>query len=163
MDDRHVRLAKPGDEAAIHAAHMRSIREVCVKDHGEEEIRGWGFREQGNRWVDAILRKEVWVVEYQGSIQGMGYIRIFEENGASKAYLHALYLTPEVLGKKFGSRLMALMLERARTSGASGVDLDSTITAHEFYKAFGFVDTGSMKQVDIGGYPVTAYPMRLQF
>jgi hypothetical protein len=57
---------------------------------------------------------------------------------------------------------MALMLEKAKASGASGVDLDSTITAHEFYKAFGFVDTGPMKRVDICGYPVTAYPMRLQ-
>jgi hypothetical protein len=61
MDDGLIRLARPGDEAAVHAAHMRSIREVCVKDHGEEEIRGWGFRDLGNRWVDAILRKEVWV------------------------------------------------------------------------------------------------------
>lgn len=135
----------------------------CVKDHGEEEIRGWGFRELGNRWVDAIQRKEVWVVEMQGLIQGMGYIRIFEENGTTKAYLHALYLTPEVLGKKFGSRLMALMLEKAKASGANEIDLDSTITAHKFYKAFGFVDTGPMKRVDIGGYPVTAYPMRLEF
>lgn len=156
-------MARPGEEAAIHAAHMRSIREVCVKDHGEEEIRGWGFRELGNRWVDAVRKQEVWVVEKNGSIEGLGYIRIFEENGATKAYLHALYLTPEVLGKKFGARIMNLMLEKAKTGGAAAVDLDSTITAHKFYAAFGFVNAGPMKRIDIGGYPVTAYPMRLQF
>jgi hypothetical protein len=37
-----IREAKPGDESLIHEAHMRSIREVCIKDHGEEEIHGWG-------------------------------------------------------------------------------------------------------------------------
>jgi hypothetical protein len=42
MDERIIRKAKVGDESGIHEAHMRSIREICVKDHGEEEIKGWG-------------------------------------------------------------------------------------------------------------------------
>ncbi len=32
MSEPIIREAKPGDEAAIHEAHMRSIREICVKD-----------------------------------------------------------------------------------------------------------------------------------
>jgi hypothetical protein len=44
-----IRKAVPGEEQEIHKVHMRSIREVCVKDHGEEEIKGWGNRELGNR------------------------------------------------------------------------------------------------------------------
>jgi len=163
MPNGIIRLAKPGEDSAIHAAHMRSIREICVNDHGEEEIRGWGFRELGNRWVDAIQRKEVWVIEDDGSIKGFGYIRIFEENGTTKAHLHALYLTPEIIGKKFATRLMGLMLEKAKISGAKEIALDSSITAHSFYKRFGFVDSGPMRQVDIGGYPVTSYPMCLEF
>lgn len=163
MSNSTIRLAKPGEESAIHNAHMRSIREICVKDHGEEEIRGWGFRELGNRWVDAIQRNEVWVIEDEGLVKGIGYIRIFEENGTAKAYLHALYLTPEVTGKRLATRLMGLMLEKAKASGVQEITLDSSITAHDFYKRFGFVDSGSMRQVDIGGYPVTSYPMRLQF
>jgi len=46
-----IRPARSGDEPAIHEAHMRSVREVCVKDHGEEEIRGWGNRLLGDRWI----------------------------------------------------------------------------------------------------------------
>lgn len=155
----YIRLARPGDEPAIHHAHMRSIREVCVRDHGEEEIRGWGYRELGTRWIDAIRRNEVWVVEQGGVIQGLGYIRISSEDGVTEAYLHSLYLTPEALGRKLGARLMALMLEKAQSSGAKIIALDSTITAHEFYKRFGFVDAGPLKKVDIGGHPVTAFPM----
>ncbi len=32
MSEPIIRRAKPGDEKAIHEAHMRSIREVCVKN-----------------------------------------------------------------------------------------------------------------------------------
>ena len=160
-----IRLANPGDEAGIHDAHMRSIREVCVKDHGEEEIRGWGFRELGTRWIEPILNKTVWVVESGEVIKGFGYINILKESESSQidAYLHALYLTPEVIGQKFGSELMKLMLEKAKSSVAKGVSLESSITAYQFYKGFGFVDAGSMKKIEIGGFPVTAFPMRLHF
>ena len=34
----YIRKARTGDENGIHESHMRSIREVCVHDHGEEEI-----------------------------------------------------------------------------------------------------------------------------
>ena len=35
-----IREARSGDEAGIHEAHMRSIREVFLKDHGLEEVIG---------------------------------------------------------------------------------------------------------------------------
>jgi GNAT superfamily N-acetyltransferase len=159
--ETRVRLARPGEEAAIHAVHMRSIREVCVKDHGEEEIRGWGFRELGNRWTDAIQRQEVWVVEKEASILGMSSIHVYAEGSVTKADLLALYLAPEVLGQKLGARLMTTMLDHAKKCGVHRVDLDSTITALQFYESFGFKATGPSKRLDIGGYPVTAHPMVL--
>jgi putative acetyltransferase len=163
MSDAFIRLARPEDDVAIHAAHTRSIREVCVKDHGEEEIRGWGYRELGNRWVLPIQRQEVWVVELNGIIQGVGYIQILDKNGMIRPCIHALYLTPELLGKKFGARLLTLMLEKAKSCGATGVELNSSITAHEFYKSFGFIDSAPVTRINFGGYPVTSYPMRLDF
>jgi hypothetical protein len=39
-----IRRAKPGDAKAIHEAHMKSIQEVCSKDHSFEEISAWGNR-----------------------------------------------------------------------------------------------------------------------
>ena len=66
-----IRFAKPGDEPAIHDAHMRSIREICVKDHGTEEIKGWGHRELGDRWTKEIQNGTVWVVERNGCIHGV--------------------------------------------------------------------------------------------
>ena len=38
-----IRQARFGDELGIHEAHMRSIREVCIHEHGPGEIKGWGY------------------------------------------------------------------------------------------------------------------------
>jgi GNAT superfamily N-acetyltransferase len=155
----YIREAKPGEENAIHEAHMRSIREICVKDHGEDEVRGWGNRPIGNRWTNAIKDGYVWVVENAGNIYGSAYIRIFAENNETKAHIHGLYLTPEVLHQGFGFQLAGLMLEKARSSGAKFVALESSITAHDFYKRVGFTDSGPMKRQEIGGSLVRGFPM----
>ena len=154
-----IRPAKPGDEKGIHEAHMRSIREICVKDHGKEEIRGWGNRPLGDRWITQIQEGFVWVVENHGAIQGFSYIRIFENQGEMKAFIHGLYLTPEVLKFGFGAKLMKLMLDKAQEAGVKEVTLTSTITAHDFYRRMGFVDSGEKTCREIGGSPVTCFPM----
>jgi GNAT superfamily N-acetyltransferase len=162
MSDPFIREAKPGEESAIHEAHMRSIREICVKDHGKDEIRGWGNRPLGDRWKEAI-KNGVWVVEYKGVIHGHGYIRIYEEGNEKKAHIHGLYLTPEVSRKGLGIILVKLMLDKARNAGVKSVTLDSTITAHKFYMRQGFRDGGPMQRREIGGYLVTGFPMILDF
>jgi len=141
---------------------MRSIREICVKDHGEEEIKGWGFRELGNRWIRVIMEEFIWVVESGTHIYGFAYIRMFESDGKPHAHLHGLYLTPESAGHGIAKKMMKLMLDEARAHGAHAVTLESSITAHGFYKRHGFIDLGPMLKVEINGYPVSCYPMELQ-
>ncbi len=160
MNVAFIREAKPGDESGIHEAHMRSIREVCVKDHTEEEIRGWGNRPLGDRWVQAIRDGHVWVVELEGIIRGLAYIRILENKDA---HLFGLYLAPEVVGQGFGKKLADLMLSKARTAGVKAITLDSTLTGHGFYQRLGFVDSGPMQTHEIGGSMVRGFPMILHF
>ena len=150
-----IRKAKIGEDEAIHSAHMRSIREVCVHDHGEEEIKGWGYRECGNRWTQAIQNGLVWVVEHEGQIEGVGNIQIKCE----KAYVHSLYLTPAVIGQGYGRALMQILLDVARGAGVQKVELESSLTAYQFYLNAGFVDRGPRTQVVVGGYPVACIPM----
>jgi GNAT superfamily N-acetyltransferase len=156
-----IRLGRPGDEAGIHESHMRSIREICVKEHGEEEIKGWGYRPLGTRWDEPLKTGHVWVIELKNTIQGYGYIRVFEEDGVPKAHIHGLYITPEVLGKGLGLKLARLMLAKAKESGAKSITLESSLTAHEFYRKLGFSDTAALQQSIIAGYPVSNYPMVL--
>ena len=154
----HIRKAQIGEDEAIHSAHMRSIREVCVHDHGEEEIKGWGYRECGSRWTQSIQDGRVWVVEQEQNIEGVANIQIMGE----KAYIHSLYLTPAVLGKGYGRKLMSILLRVALEERVEQIELESSLTAHEFYLSFGFVDRGPRTQSVIGGYPVSCIPMVYQ-
>lgn len=52
-----------------------------------------------------------------------------------------------------------LMIETARSEGVRTITLDSSLTAHEFYKKIGFQDSGPIKRTDIGGSSVRGYPM----
>ena len=154
-----VRKAEMQDRESIHEAHMRSIREICVKDHGAEEISGWGFRDLGERWIEGIKNGLVWVVEYEGRVHGLASIKF--SGGDKSSHIQSLYLTPEVLGLGMGRKLMELMLDEARERGVEVISLDSTITAHEFYRKFGFHDCGPVAKRPIGGVPVTSIPMQL--
>jgi ADP-ribose pyrophosphatase YjhB (NUDIX family) len=156
-----VRVAVPGEEAAIHHAHLRSIKEICVKDHGFDEIKGWGNRPLGDRWIAQIRTGYVWVVEFQGKIHGVGHIRMFESDGEKKCYLHALYLTPNVIGQSVGRVLAKLMIEAATGLQAKTMILDSTITAKGFYEHLGFAVCGDVRKENIGGHPVTCFPMKM--
>ena len=157
-----LRVAVPGDEAGIHDAHMRSIREVCSRDHGAEEIRGWGHRELGDRWRSNILRNQIdewiWVVEKDGRIEGYVFSRLQTDH---VMYLGGLYLTPSILGQGWGQKLMDLTQQAARNAGVTRIVLQSTLTAHEFYLRRGFKDTGPLQWTEIAGYPVRNIPMTL--
>src|SRR5688500_6247819 len=109
--DPLIRKATMSDREAIHAAHMRSIRGSCVTDHGAEEIKGWGFRELGDRWIEGIQDGLVWVVEFQGKIHGVASLRFSEDDKSS--HIQSLYLTPEVIGLGLGRQLMSILLETA--------------------------------------------------
>ena len=156
-----IRFGKSGDESAIHQAHMRSIREVCVREHGPKEILGWGFRDLGERWVKELQNNGkgcfIWVVVCEHSIHGYAFV---QKQSDKQAYIAGLYLTPEVLGQGFGKHLMQLMLAAADDWAVDTVCLESSLTAHSFYKAFGFVDTGALEQKVINGYAVSCIPMR---
>jgi GNAT superfamily N-acetyltransferase len=159
MTELLIRAARPGDESGMHEAHMRSIREVCIRDHGEEEVKGWGNRPLGDRWQTQVQEGSSWVVELGARIVGVAYIRVDKTAPEVQAHIHSLYLAPEAIGKGVGRTLLGLMLDFARNAGAKEVTLDSTVTAHDFYKRFCFVDTGPLRWREIGGSQVRSYPM----
>ena len=159
MSKPQIRKAQLGDEEGIHKSHMRSIREVCSEHHTPDEIRGWGNRELGERWTNAIKEGHVWVVELEGTIQGHGFLRIKDVNGEKHGFIHGLYLTPEILNQGIGAKIMGLMLDKAKTEKVKTLTLESTITAHEFYKRHGFQDQGEMIKHTVNGSEVRCFPM----
>lgn len=154
-----IRIAIPGEEASIHNAHMKSIREICVLDHGEHEVKGWGNRALGDRWINEIEKGEVFIVEFQKEIHGLGHIKLIEDESTRYGFIQALYFTSEVIGLGLGKKMVDTLILKAQTWNVSDIKLESTITAHGFYKKIGFHDDGNVKKVEVGGSFVTCFPM----
>jgi len=159
---RIVRRAKTEDAQGIHEAHMRSIQEVCSKDHTQQEISGWGHRpfNEAHR-TNSINKHLVWVVENEGKIEGYGQLGLFSEEGKILGSLMGLYLAPEALGFGLGAEIVRAMIAEAKSRGAFAVGLESTLTAHGFYQKMGFVDAGPQATAEIGGSMVRYIPMKL--
>ena len=156
-----IRRALSQDAEGIHHAHMKSIQEVCSKDHSPEEIKAWGHRPYiEEQRKNAIAHDGVWVVDDQGSIEGFGHIMFSEKNGIKIGYVKGLYLTPKVLGNHLGRSIVELMMAEATKREVDEVILEATLTAHDFYKKMGFEDSGPMISVEISGQEIRCYPMK---
>jgi predicted acetyltransferase/N-acetylglutamate synthase-like GNAT family acetyltransferase len=157
-----VRRAKAEDAMAIHEAHMRSIQEVCSKDHSPEEISAWGNRTYNESMrLNAINNDYVWVVERRGKIEGFGHLKVLDKDNVIKGHIWGLYLTQKVLGLGLGKDIFDLMIIEAGKLQAKILSLESSITAHDFYKKLGFRDVGPMKTLEINGQSVRCFPMEM--
>lgn len=158
-----IRRAHPEDAKGIHEAHMRSSQQVCSNDHTSEEIRAWRGRPYcEERRLNAIKNHFVWVVEEQEAIHGFGHFLIEEKNGIKRGHLMGLYLTPEIKGRGLGYEITQLMLREAEQNKLTSILLESTLTAHGFYKRIGFIDLGPQATVEIAGVDVRCFPMELK-
>jgi uncharacterized cupin superfamily protein/ribosomal protein S18 acetylase RimI-like enzyme len=159
----YVRKAMPKDAEAIHRAHMKSIQEICSKDHSSQEIQAWGHRPyREDQRVGSIKNDLVWVVEENGSIEGYGHLKIFEKDGLKRGHILGLYLTPNVVGKSLGKAIVDLMMEELKSAKVKQVSLEATITAQNFYRKVGFADDGPEMTVEISGTPIRCYPMKME-
>ncbi|MGZ3775051.1 MAG: GNAT family N-acetyltransferase [Pseudobdellovibrionaceae bacterium] len=158
-----IRRAKLEDAKAIHEAHMLSIQTICSKQHSPEEIRAWGERPfKEDQRIEAIQNQHVWVVELNEKIEGYGHLRIYEKDGSKLAHIMGLYFTPKAIGMKFGRVLFEMMLNVAKENCATKLSLDSTLTAHGFYKKMGFKEDGGLITVEIAGTPIRCIPMSMK-
>lgn len=157
-----VRRATIQDAEGIHLAHMKSIQEICSKDHSPEEIKAWGHRPyREDQRINSIKNDLVWVVEDKGLVQGYGHLKIFEKDGLKCGHIFGLYLTPQVLGKSLGKAIVDMMMQEVVVSNVKQVTLESTITAQEFYRKMGFVNNGPEITIEISGTPIRCYPMKM--
>lgn len=154
-----IRKASLQDAYAIHEAHMKSIQALCAKDYSEEQIKAWGHRQynQSERH-QAILNHQVWVLESQGIIEGYAHLKV--DNG--EANIQALYITAKMAGLKFGKRLVEMMIEACYKQRVRKIKLCSTLTAREFYKKSGFVETNEKSALQMGGVTIDCISMEMK-
>ena len=134
--DFTVRSASPADAETICDVLVRSIRDVCGPDYGDDPelldawcankkpgiVRGW-IADPDNRFLVAC--------DATGRIVGAGVIHATGE-------IRLCYVRPEVLGGGAGHALLARLEEIAGELGLTRIVLNSTSTARGFYERHGF-------------------------
>jgi len=153
-----IRRAEINDALGIHEAHMRSIRELCSNDYNEVQILAWGGRKFNEEFRQKFIRNDlVWIVELNGKIAG--YCHLIVDTEDSFGEIMALYLTPEVVSKGYGKRMLQLVEDEAKKLKIRKIQLNSTLTSKEFYLSQGYSISRSQFCVQINKVDVECIPM----
>lgn len=139
-----VRLALADDAEQICTVARRSITELCAADHRRDPkiLEAW----LGNKiavhvaaWI-AGNPQGVFVAAEGESILGVGIVL-----PAGEIVLN--YVSPDARFKGVSKALMSRLVQRANELGLERMTLESTETAHGFYRACGWQDLGETTSV----------------
>lgn len=134
-----VRPAVPADAEAMSIVLTASIRELCTADHRDDPdiLAGW-LRNKTPQMVARMFDRPgtaLLVAERDGEIAAVGCL-----NGPDEIGLN--YVAPAHRFHGVSKALLAALEDRIGLSGADVARLTSTGTAHRFYLANGWHDTG---------------------
>lgn len=119
-----VRVAVETDAVATCDVLRRSIRELCVADHGRDE-----------QVLSAWLANKT-----PENVRGFGLVQ-------SDGEIQLCYLAPEAQYRGAGKLMLRALEEQAARWGLRGVFLTSSVTAKRFYERNGYVQSGEPKSV----------------
>lgn len=102
------------------------------------------------------------VVEEQNKIEGFCQLKLEIKDNMRSAHLYGFYITPKILNRKVGHTLMSLVFEFCSCENVQLLTLKSTITAFNFYKKYGFIQTGELTGPVRDGVIIRGYPMEMK-
>lgn len=145
-----VRRAERADVPAMSEVLIASITALCVADHGNrpEAVSRW----LSNKTPEGVLawfdnaENTILVAERDGRLAAAGAF-----NAGREIILN--YVSPD---HRFAGVSSALLSAMEEGLGPGAARLSSTVTAHRFYLARGWADTGALERYA----GMIAYPMR---
>jgi GNAT superfamily N-acetyltransferase len=148
-----VRPARPQDAAAAAAVMRASIRRLCAADHGGDHgrIAAWCANKTAarfRRWL-ADPDTRLLVAELDGRIAAVGAI-------STDGDVLLNYVAPRARFRGASTALLARLEAELAALGHGEARLESTATAHRFYRSRGWQDAGA--PVEHSGMP--GRPMR---
>ena len=150
-----LRVAGQDDAEQMSEVWLRSIREVCGPDYGNDQdlLDKWCATKTVEQ-VRALLtdRDTVWLIatEASGRVVGLGGLH-------RKGDILACYVLPDVLNRGVGKTLLLVLEREALGLGMKELKLGSTATAISFYKRNGYCPDGEpFLFLDL----IKAYPMK---
>ncbi len=135
-----VRDATPADAVAACEVMRASIAELCVPDHRNdpEILRRWLANKTPEHFATWIADPDasLLVAVEREAILAVGSVR-------NDGEIMLNYVSPKARFHGASTALLKALERRAAERGNSQCKLVSTETAHRFYRARGYVDTGA--------------------
>jgi GNAT superfamily N-acetyltransferase len=148
-----IRAAKPEDASAACEVMRRSIAELCVADHRNDEaiLKRW----LSNKTPEAF---ESWIRQPDNSllvaVEGGNIVAVGSVTDAGEITLN--YVSPDARFRGVSRALLGALESRAVARGNTRCTLTSTETARCFYRSNGYVDDG----LPVGNFGTSSgYPM----
>jgi GNAT superfamily N-acetyltransferase len=147
-----IRQAGLADAGQACEVLRRSISELCAADHRHDEavLARWlasKTPENVRRWIQDA-GNTVLVAEHDGSVAAVGAVKTDGE-------ITLNYVSPEHRFQGISKAMLAALEAVSRGCGHTISTLNSTRTAHRFYLAAAYTDTGT----PIVMFGTTSYPM----
>jgi N-acetylglutamate synthase-like GNAT family acetyltransferase len=152
-----IRQAKTEGAMAACAVVRRSIAELCLADHGRDEIllAKWLSNKTVENVTRRIMQSHFVVAEEAGTILGVAAM-----NDSGKIPLN--YVSPDARFRG-GSKALVQQLEaQARALGLSECMLETTQTALRFYRSLGYVKSEETYPLSLTGSPATVLRKNLK-
>ena len=133
------RPAEDSDASEMAEVLRDSIRELCVEDHGGDErpLQEWLANKTGDTirlWLKNPANILL-VAELDGEIAAVGGMQ-------RHGHVILNYVAPAFRFQGISKGVMAELERRALQLGIGALTVESTVTAHRFYLALGYRDTG---------------------
>lgn len=134
----NIRDAVAEDAVAACRVMRRSIIELCIADHRNEQqvLASW----LGNKTTQNFLS---WIKPSNSLLVGIDgdcLLAVGCVTGSGEITLN--YISPDARFRGHSRAMLAALEACAREKGNSHTHLESTVTAHRFYLRNGYVDTG---------------------
>ncbi len=157
-------MAKPGDEEAIAAVHLRTWQ-VAYRGQlpdafldalsMEPRIAGWRRTLADSSWPTKV----VFVLEEGDRVIGFASTSPSRDDdaGPEVGELGTVYLLPDFWDRGWGRALLNRAAETMQTAGFSTATLwvlDANSRARRFYEAAGWTPDGATKLEDLRGFPL---------
>jgi GNAT superfamily N-acetyltransferase len=149
-----IRAAKPEDASAACEVMRRSIAELCVADHRNDEaiLKRW----LSNKTPEAF---ESWIRQPDNSllvaVEGSNIVAVGSVTDAGEITLN--YVSPDARFRGVSRALLGALEALAVARGNTRCTLTSTETARRFYRSNGYVEDGLPVGVfgTSSGYPMS--------
>jgi GNAT superfamily N-acetyltransferase len=149
-----IRVAVAADAPAACAVLRRSIKELCVADHGNDpEILG--------RWLANKTPEMVasWIAKPDNAVllavEGIAILGVGSITDAGE--INLCYISPDARCRGVSRALLRALEDSAVKRGSTRCTLHSTLTARRFYRAAGYSEDSPPdgKFGARGGYPMS--------